>query len=396
MLKKNLNILIGVTGSIAAYKVPELIRAWRAIGASVRVVLTRSAEDFVAPLCLEALSESKIYRSQDHLDVASKMCHIELAHWADHLLIAPASAHCIAKLAHGLCDDLLSTLCLVSQAPLWVAPAMNRLMWEATATQANVSLLKSRSARFLGPDEGPQACGDIGPGRMLEATAIVASITEHLQSPIWKGKKIVITGGPTREAIDPIRYISNHSTGHMAYALARCAYSRGANVVLITGPTHLAIPAGVQAIHVNTAAEMLAASLEQAKGADLFIAAAAVSDYEPRQVCVEKIKKSSMEWQLDLKPTPDIIATVAHLPQRPKCVIGFAAETENLEQNAQQKLNLKNLDAIVANTVGTSLGFGNVLHEAIWISRKQPSVRFPKTEKAALAEAILKEIEKLI
>ncbi len=390
---KPLNILIGLTGSIAAYKIPEVIRAWRATGTSVRVVLTHSAEQFVTPLCLEVLSEAPVYRSQDHLDAASKMTHIELARWADLLLIAPASANFIAKLAHGLCDDLLSTLCLASQAPLWIAPAMNRIMWEAAPTQANVALLKTRGAHFLGPNAGEQACGDVGEGRMVEAAEMIAAITPHTLNRDWVGKKVVITGGPTREAIDPVRYISNHSTGHMAYALAHAAALRGATVTFITGPTHLPVPTGVTAIRVSTAAEMLTAALTHSIGVDLFIGAAAVSDYTPENYTTEKIKKTGPHFQLNLKTNPDIIATIAKHPNRPRYVIGFAAETEHLERYAEQKLATKGLDAIIANQVGTDIGFGNVLHEAIFISRNQPPIHFPKTSKALLADAILKAIE---
>lgn len=389
---KPLNLLIGITGSIAAYKIPEAVRAWKATGVSVRVALTNAAEQFITPLCLEVLSESPVYRSQDHLDTASKMTHIELARWADHILIAPASANFIAKLAHGFCDDLLSTLCLASQAPLWIVPAMNRIMWEAVPTQANVALLKTRGVHFLGPDAGPQACGEVGDGRMVEAAEMIAAITQHTSSLDWIGKKVVITGGPTREAIDPVRYISNHSTGHMAYAIAHAAVLRGATVTLITGPTDLPIPAGVTAIRVNTATEMLTAALAHSIGADLFIGAAAVSDYTPENYIPEKIKKTGPHFQLNLKTNPDIIATIASLSNRPRCVIGFAAETENLEQYAQQKLKAKGLDAIIANKVGTGIGFGDVSHEVFLISLHQPPIYFPKTSKALLAKAILTAI----
>ncbi|HQU09870.1 MAG TPA: bifunctional phosphopantothenoylcysteine decarboxylase/phosphopantothenate--cysteine ligase CoaBC, partial [Opitutales bacterium] len=327
-----------------------------------------------------------------------KITHIELARWADCVLIAPASAHTLAKLAHGLCDDLLSSLCLATQAPLVLAPAMNLQMWEAPATQGNIATLLSRSVQLLGPDCGAQACGEYGDGRMLEPEAILNALngtTTRPSTSTWSHKKVVITGGPTREPLDPIRYLSNNSSGHLAYALAQAAQTRGATVTLITGPTQLKIPEGVHAIAVNTAQEMLQAALQSAPGADVFIAAAAVADYCARTTADQKIKKSSQSLHLELIPTPDVLLAVSKSPQRPKLVIGFAAETSNVIQQAQEKLTRKGLDAIIANQVGTVSGFGDLPHEATFLVPGKAPIVFPKTSKAVLANNIIEAIEGL-
>lgn len=386
------NILLGITGSIAAYKTPELVRRLREQGAAVRIVLTKSAEDFVAPLCLEALSESRIYKSGDHLDDA-QMTHIKLARWANKILIAPVSANFIAKLAHGFCDDLLSTTCLASQAPLFLAPAMNKVMWEAAATRANVDLLRARNVQFLGPTEGQQACGDIGAGRMFEVDELTTLLLSN-PSLFWHNKNVVITGGPTREAIDPVRYISNHSTGHMAHALAKAVKAKGANVTLIMGPSELVPPPGINIINVQTADEMHHVAITRSNQADLFIGAAAIVDYRPKNISNQKIKKSLDEYSLHLEKTPDVIAAVAKHPGRPTIVVGFAAETENIEAHAREKLLRKNLDAIIANPVGNGRGFGDVMHEALFITRDKLSIKLPPSNKSQLAEAILASIEK--
>lgn len=273
---------------------------------------------------------------------------------------------------------------------------MNVNMWEAIATQANVGLLQSRGVRFLGPDVGLQACGDMGLGRMLPIEMIVEKVLAAPQSSLWMGKKVVITGGPTREAIDPVRYLSNHSTGHMAYALAKMACEKGADVRLITGPTHLPIPHGVQGIPVTTADEMFEAALQEARGADLFIGAAAVADYKLENVVHHKLKRSNEAFSLTLTPNRDIVAAVAHAADRPQCVVGFAAETEHLEAHAQKKLIAKGLDAIVANRVGEGLGFGDGPHEAVFITPHRAPVYLPKVDKIKLAGLILNELEVLM
>lgn len=390
------NILIGITGSIAAYKMPEVVRGFQAGGMTIRIILTESAEAFVSSLVLETLTAQCIYQNKNHLDASSKITHIELAKWADAILIAPASANFIAKLAHGLCDDLLSTVCLATKAPIFIAPAMNCAMWEALPTQSNVALLKTRGLQILGPDTGKQACGDFGEGRMLSVEDMIMTINAFNPKPIWSNKKVIITAGPTREAIDPVRYISNHSTGHMGYALANQAQGRGAHVTLITGPTAIRPPFGVKTLYVTSSKEMEAIAIKESQYADLFIGTAAIVDYTPEIVANQKIKKNTEPFQLNLQATKDIIQEIATMPQRPKNVIGFAAETENLEKNALEKLHRKNLNGIVANLVGNHLGFGDVLHEAIFLTHNKQPIHFPKSTKQNLADDILNAIEPLL
>ncbi len=388
-----LNLILGITGSIAAYKMPEAIRLFRSANIGIRPVLTCSAEQFVTPFVLEVLAQQTVYRHDTHLDTSHKMAHIELSRWANHILIAPASAHFIAKLAHGFCDDLLSSLCLASKQPLWIAPAMNKSMWEAPSTQANIQTLKARGVIVLGPEEGVQACGDVGEGRMVSAKRMLEAITGPALSSFWKEKTVLITGGPTLEAIDPVRYLSNHSTGYMAYAIARAAQARGASVTLVSGPTQLNAPEGVKKITVTTAKQMLEAVLEESAHADIFIGVAAVADYRPTSPKKEKIKKGPASQEIQLTKNPDILTTLAKHPKRPKYILGFAAETQDLEENARRKLREKGLDAIMANPVGNGFGFGNQLHEGIFISRHQTYVTFKKAKKDELAIDLLRAIE---
>jgi len=351
-------VLLGVTGGIAAYKSAELVRRLRDRDVDVQVVMTAGAREFVTPMTFQALSGHPV--RSDLWDPAAEaaMGHIELARWPDRILIAPATADFLARLAHGLADDLLTTLCLATDRPIAVAPAMNRLMWANVATQDNIALLASRGVRVLGPAEGDQACGEVGAGRMLEPLDLVEEIL--LLAPgdgALAGRKVLITAGPTRERIDPVRFITNRSSGKMGFAVAQAARDAGAaEVVIISGPVNVATPRGVRRVNVETAEQMMAAVNANLAGTDIFIAAAAVSDYRPLQVAAEKIKKTSDSLVLPLSRTTDILASVAAGTPRP-FVVGFAAETQNVERNALAKLEGKNLDLIAANQVGENLGF---------------------------------------
>jgi phosphopantothenoylcysteine decarboxylase/phosphopantothenate--cysteine ligase len=353
----NRHILLGVTGGIAAYKSAELVRRLQDHGAQVRVVMTRAAQEFITPLTLQALSGNPVHT--DLLDPAAEaaMGHIELARWADLVLVAPASADFIARLAHGHADDLLTTLCLATPAPVALAPAMNQGMWRDAATRANVQALRSRDVVCFGPAEGSQACGDVGPGRMLEPDQIAALAADLFPSRLLDGQRVLITAGPTREAIDPVRFISNHSSGKMGFALAEAAADAGARVVLIAGPVALRTPERVERIDVESALQMFDATMARAGDCDIFIAAAAVADYRPERPAVDKIKKQNDEMTLTLVRNPDIVAAVAQ--QRPKpFTVGFAAETQRLREYARDKLERKNLDMIVANNVAEpGIGF---------------------------------------
>jgi len=344
-------ILLGVTGGIAAYKSADLIRQLVKAGAEVRVVMTPAAAEFVQPLTYQALSGHKVYSDIFDAEADSAMDHIELARWADLMVVAPASANFIAKMLDGYADNLLLTLCLASKQSVAIAPAMNQQMYLNQATQDNIQGLKARGVKVWGPAQGEQACGDVGPGRMLEPDAIMLLIDENFKPGRLSGKKVLITAGPTHEAIDPVRYIGNRSTGRMGYALAREAIQAGAEVTLISGPVSLDSPAGVNCIPVTSALEMRDAVIEQVSGVDIFIACAAVADYRVADVATQKIKKSGNRMQLELIPNPDIVREVTALENRP-FTMGFAAETENLEKNALEKLKRKKLDMIAANQVG--------------------------------------------
>ncbi|HEX2586460.1 MAG TPA: bifunctional phosphopantothenoylcysteine decarboxylase/phosphopantothenate--cysteine ligase CoaBC [Steroidobacteraceae bacterium] len=353
------HILLGVTGGIAAYKSAEVVRRLKEQGAEVQVVMTRGAREFVTELTFQALSGRPVRSELWDKQAEAAMGHIELARWADEVVIAPASADFIARLAHGLADDLLSTLCLATTAPITIAPAMNHVMWNNAATQANVAQLKQRGVRVLGPAEGDQACGESGPGRMLEPTQIVEQIvsgTKQKATCSFAGAKAIVTAGPTREKIDPVRFITNRSSGKMGFAIAAALRDAGANVVLISGPVNLPTPDNVTRINVESAEQMLQAVQQHIDDAQLFVATAAVSDYRAAKVADQKIKKGNEPLQLELARTPDILATISASKQKP-FLVGFAAETENVEANALKKLNGKSLDMIAANKVGEGLAF---------------------------------------
>ncbi len=365
----NKRVLLGVTGGIAAYKSAELIRRLQDAGADVRVILTAAAAQFITPLTLQALSGNPVHQDLLDPDAEAAMGHIELARWADLLLIAPASADFIARLTLGRGDDLLTTTCLATAAPIAVAPAMNQAMWRNPSTQKNVGELKQRKIHLFGPTEGNQACGDIGPGRMLEADELAQLSANLFATGLLSGKKVVVTAGPTREAIDPVRYISNHSSGKMGFALAEAAAEAGALVTLVAGPVHLATPDRVSRLDVVSAQDMYSASLQCAQEADIFIATAAVADYRPAEPELEKIKKSSEQMDIHLIKNPDIVAAVAQLSPKP-FTVGFAAETQNLMTYAEKKIVDKNLDMIVANDVSRQdIGFSSDENAvtAIWI-----------------------------
>ena len=352
----NKRIIVGVTGGIAAYKSADLVRRLRESGAEVRVVMTRAACEFITPLTMQALSGRPVHTELLDAKAEAAMGHIELARWADAILVAPASANFMARLAHGLADDLLSTLCLAASVPILVAPAMNRQMWLNAATRDNASLLTTRGVALLGPAEGMQACGETGPGRMLEPVVLIEHLYKHFQTGALAATKVVVTAGPTREDIDPVRYISNRSSGRMGYAVARAAAEAGATVILVSGPTALDTPDRVDIRSVVTAQQMYEAVMTEVNDTDIFIATAAVVDYRCRSISGTKIKKSASALTLSLEKTPDILAAVTNLARRP-FTVGFAAETDDVVANARQKLVDKNLDLIAANAVGPELGF---------------------------------------
>lgn len=386
----NKRIILGVTGGIAAYKSAEIIRRLQDEGAEVRVVMTPAAEEFIRPLTMQALSGNPVHSQLLDSEAEAGMGHIELARWADLLLIAPASADFIANMVHGRADSLLSAIHLATPAIVAVAPAMNQAMWAHAASLANISVLQERGVRIIGPDEGIQACGDVGPGRMQQPDEIVQLVSGLFQTGRLAGKKLVITAGPTREALDPVRYISNHSSGKMGYALAEAAVEAGAKVTLISGPVDLAPPERCQLRAVVSAEEMLRASLEAAADADIFIAAAAVADYRASTVAGQKIKKQGDQISISLQKNPDIVATVA--AQTDCFVLGFAAETQNIESYAKDKLASKNLNAIIANDVSRGdVGFNAEDNEVSWIDADSTTV-FSKRSKAQLARDILEHM----
>ncbi|MFO1407726.1 MAG: bifunctional phosphopantothenoylcysteine decarboxylase/phosphopantothenate--cysteine ligase CoaBC [Steroidobacteraceae bacterium] len=384
-----LRILLGVTGGIAAYKSADLVRRLRERGAEVQVVMTEAATEFVTPLTFQALSGRPVRTKLWDAAAEAAMGHIELARWADRVLVAPATADFIARLAHGLADDLLATLCLATEAPVAIAPAMNRVMWSNAATQANVATLRARGVAVLGPAEGEQACGETGAGRMLEPSDLADRLlagrpaAPHANTALLAGRKVVVTAGPTRERIDPVRFITNRSSGKMGYAVAEAARDAGADVVIVSGPVNLPAPAGVRRVCVETAEQMLAAVQAEIADTDIFIAAAAVSDYRPLQVSSEKIKKTSDSLLLALSRTPDILATVAAGSPRP-FVVGFAAETQNVERNALAKLEGKRLDMIAANQVGDGLAF-DCDDNALTVYWRDGKLELPRAGKAELA-----------
>ncbi|MDH5181900.1 MAG: bifunctional phosphopantothenoylcysteine decarboxylase/phosphopantothenate--cysteine ligase CoaBC [Gammaproteobacteria bacterium] len=391
----NKRIVLGVTGSIAAYKSAELTRRLRDAGADVRVVMTRGAEAFITPLTLQAVSGHPVHRHLLDTEAEAGMGHIELARWADAILVAPCSANFLAALAAGRADELLGAVCLAGDVPLALAPAMNGKMWQDKATADNIRLVSSRGILLFGPDDGEQACGEVGTGRMREVDELVTNLADLFETGSLTGKTVLVTAGPTREAIDPVRFISNHSSGKMGYAIAAAAVEAGAKVLLVSGPVSLPCPDRVTRIDVESAEQMLAAVEAGMSGVDILIATAAVADYRPVQVHAEKMKKQGGHLSLELEPTPDILATIkaAH----PKVFsVGFAAETTQLEEYAQRKLVQKGIEMIAANLVGpaaTETGgtFGsdtNALH-LFWANG---NLRLPVASKDKLARLLIAHV----
>jgi len=388
---KNKRILVGVTGGIAAYKSPDLVRRLKERGADVRVVMSRAATEFITPLTLQAVSGHPVFQHLLDAEAESGMGHIELARWADMVLIAPATANFMAKLANGQADDLLSTLALVTTAEVIVAPAMNRRMWQHPATRENLHTLIDRGIRVVGPGRGDQACGEVGPGRMLEPEEIAHQVVGDPVPQNLADKKVLITAGPTWEAIDPVRGITNHSSGKMGYALAEAATDQGASVTLVSGPVHLATPPGVHRIDVISAREMLQAVLDRVADTDIFIGVAAVADYRPANVADRKIKKNRDSLSLELVKNPDILAEAAARSAQ-LFTVGFAAETENVTENAYKKLHAKNVDMIAANSVaGEDGAFGNA-NNSVTLVYRDGEIEIERMDKYDLACKMIEHI----
>jgi phosphopantothenoylcysteine decarboxylase / phosphopantothenate---cysteine ligase len=384
-------VLLGVTGGIAAYKSPDLVRRLIERGADVQVVMTTAAQKFVSAMTFQAVSGRPTRSDLWDGNAEAAMGHIELARWAQLVLIAPASADFMARLAAGRADDLLATLCLATEAPIMLAPAMNRVMWANKATQANVDTLVARGIRFLGPGSGSQACGEVGSGRMWEPLQLAETLLEPpANAGLLAGLNVLITAGPTRERLDPVRYLTNRSSGKMGFAVAAAAREAGAHVTVITGPVILPTPAGVTRINVESARDMYAAVHRHVGDADIFIAAAAVADFQPVTVAKQKIKKQGGPVKLELEPAPDIIKSVADMAKRP-FVVGFAAETNDVEDNARIKLKRKKLDMIAANHVGDGIAFDcedNAL-TVLWPGGKTEVTRGPKIDVARELVALI-------
>ncbi len=385
-----MNIVLGITGGIAAYKAPDLVRRLRERGGDVQIVMTASAAEFVTDTALQAVSGRPIRSNLWDKEAEAAMSHIELARWADVVLIAPATAEVMARIVSGGAPDLLTTICLATEAPIAVAPAMNHVMWSNPATQANRKVLEERGIHILGPGVGSQACGETGAGRMLEPDTIAAAVFDLAGGKgegLLTGKKVVITAGPTREPIDPVRYISNRSSGKMGYAMARAAAAQGAEVLLISGPVNLPEPPGIEVRHVLSAQDMYEATHECIGDADVFIAAAAVADYRPADIKEQKIKKNDESMRIDLVRCPDILASVAALDAGP-FTVGFAAETEKVDDHARSKLEKKHLDMIIANRVGNDCGFDSDDNSVnvLWAGGEQ---RFPQARKSDLARDLI-------
>jgi len=385
----NKHIILGVTGGIAAYKTPDIVRRLRDRGAVVRVVMTDNAKAFITPLTLQAVSHHPVHDNLLDEKAEAAMGHIELARWADAILIAPATANSISQLAEGKASGLLSTLCLASKARKVLAPAMNQQMWRDAATAQNIKTLKQRDYTIIGPAEGSQACGDVGPGRMLEAADIAQQLEGLFVTGELAGLKVLMTAGPTVEPIDPVRFLSNHSSGRMAYALAQACIEANAQVTLVSGPTNLPAPPKAGLLTVRTAEEMYAKVMNNVESCDIFIAVAAVADYRVKKIHLEKIKKSNENMLLELIPNPDIVKSVANLPKSRPFVVGFAAETSNLLGYAKDKLKQKNLDMIIANPVGLQTqGFASDKNEVsvLW---PQGEKSIPLTRKEVLARELV-------
>ncbi|MDI1293379.1 MAG: bifunctional phosphopantothenoylcysteine decarboxylase/phosphopantothenate--cysteine ligase CoaBC [Methylobacter sp.] len=387
----NKHILLAVSGGIAAYKSAELVRLLRKQGAEVRVVMTHSAMQFVSPLTFQALSGNPVHSELLDADAEHAMGHISLARWADALIIAPATANTLAKCSHGLADDLLSTLYLAATCPVYVAPAMNQAMWHKTVTQENIHKLKSHGVTVIGPEPGEQACGETGFGRMSEPAEICRCLLAEPGIRCLSGLKVLISAGPTREPLDPVRYLTNRSSGKMGYALANAALKAGAKVTLVSGPVALTAPDNADLVNVETAAQMYTAVMSKAAEQDIYIGAAAVADYSPVMLEQQKIKKQSEQITLTLQKTRDILAEVAQLTPRP-FTVGFAAETHDLEHYAQDKLARKNLDMIAANWVGRDIGGFDSEQNALQVFWKQGQKNLAMTTKNQLAEQLIRLI----
>jgi len=388
------NILLGVTGSIAAYKSPEIVRNLRSEGFSVRVVLSESAKEFVTETTLQAVSSYPVRSSLWDAEAEAAMSHIELARWADCILIAPATANFLSQLSYGSANDLLTTLCLATRSKIFVSPAMNSVMWENKAVQENRATLVSRGINIIEPDYGDQACGEVGVGRMPNPDVIAGIIKENFSenpSPL-QGKKVLITAGPTREPIDPIRFISNRSSGKMGYALASAFNAAGCNVRIISGPSSLPFPDACDVVKIETAQEMYHEVHKSLKDIDIFVSAAAVSDYSSEKVDEHKIKKNDQKMSLHLIKSPDILSSVTSLRSHPFCV-GFAAETDNIEVYAKEKLIKKELDMIIANKVGSNLGFDSD-ENSVLVLWNGGSKRYKKQLKISLAKQLVQLISK--
>lgn len=390
----NKKIVLGICGGIAAYKTAYLVRDLVKLGAEVRVVMTASSQEFITPLTLQALSGNDVRVDLFDHQAERAMGHIELARWADYLLIAPASANCLAKFAHGLADDLLTTLYLVAETPVIICPAMNKSMWHHPATQHNCALLQQRGVMIVGPDSGSQACGEVGIGRLTETGIIIDALRLVSVCGQLKGQTVVITAGPTREALDPVRYLSNNSSGKMGYALAQAAYFAGADVTLISGPTALPIPFGVTYYPVMSAREMHQQVMANLAQGVVFIGCAAVADYAPLSVNAQKIKKTNEDARsLQLTLNSDILADVVKT-KKASLVVGFAAETNDVLINARKKLLAKNVDMIIANQVGEALGFNNECNQVTLLTAETQTT-LPLTNKVRLAGQIITILAKM-
>lgn len=391
-------ILLGISGGIAAYKCAELTRRLVERGASVQVVMTHAAQQFITPLTMQAVSGRPVSTSLLDPAAEASMGHIELAKWADLVLLAPATADLIARIAAGMGNDLLSTLILATDAPVMIAPAMNQQMYRNLATQANLDTLEQRGYSIWGPAAGEQACGDVGPGRMLEPMELVARCEQFFTPKILHGQRVLITAGPTQEALDPVRYITNHSSGKMGFALAKAAAQLGAEVTLVSGPVHLPTPAGVTRINVQSALEMHSAVMTEATAHQIFIACAAVADYRPQTMAEQKIKKNSNNdiLTIEMVKNPDIVAAVAALSEHRPFTVGFAAETQQVETYARSKLQRKNLDLICANDVSLPGQGFNSNDNALTLFWREGQQSLPLTSKQALAIAVLEQIHRLM
>jgi phosphopantothenoylcysteine decarboxylase/phosphopantothenate--cysteine ligase len=391
-MQKNKSIVLGVTGGIAAYKAAELVRLLVKANIDVQVVMTEAACQFITPVTMQALSGKPVFKDMWDASIANGMPHIELSRAADAIVIAPASADFIAKLVYGRADDLLSTLCLARDCPLLVAPAMNKQMWENPATQRNIAQLNTDGISILGPDSGEQACGEIGLGRMLEPEDLFNLIQAHFQPKILKGKKILVTAGATLEMIDPVRAITNLSSGKMGYAIAQAAFEMGADVTLVSGASVLKPPLGVKFVSATSADSMYLNVMQNIAAQDIFISVAAVADYSPTETSAQKIKKSKSSLTIELKPNKDILAEVASLPNPPFCV-GFAAETENLLEYAEAKRKSKRLPLIVANLMSDSMGKDE---NSVTLLDDKGTHTLPRLSKKLIAEMLLQHISTML